>query len=334
MIITRLVALFVVLGFASSQVHRDVGRARYEDFPHQVLLLMKYANKELGGGTGTLISDQWVLTAAHNIQRRADSGKPVAIEVSIPSEGFKAEANKWFAHGSYDLDRDMSSNGEYDLRAIDLALVKLSAPLMKGEERANVVPALLPQPKEEIEDLSVMRFAGYGDNDLEGEESVLLQGTSVKLPGYLSDHLVYDLEDDIAEHHTMANAVKIYNKFEVEISDEEKQRLNKRFENQLKPSHIFTGVEKPKDTGPYTGHGDSGCGLFKVGENTVYGVLSASVYEGYHSQQFTRPIIWVKVSNHVWWINNKIELHSDRNFGGQQAEVEWFDEWEEGWDEE
>jgi len=318
MIVTRLVSVFILLYFCSAQVHRETGRAAHEQFPHQVEILMGYdgGSGAISGGTGTLISERWVLTCAHNLQRYEDRGAVTSVEARVPSKGLSAVASEWYAHDSYDLNRD--SSDYYDFDEIDIALVKLKAPLTDGNAPASVTPASLPRASDVIEDMSEVRFAGYGENDRD-EEGVLFEGRSYKLPGYLSGFLEFELDGDNEAHHTRKKAEDIYYHFKFEVSEEKKRAMNRAFEKQL-PNHIFTGVKRPHDIGPHTGHGDSGCGLFKMEGHTVYGVLSAADYCKDRSEQFTWPITWVRVSNQVAWIEGTMKSH-DEDVGRSNSSV-------------
>ena len=313
MIILRLAAAFILLGSSRGQVHRDAKVAEYDEFPHQVQIEVTFNNKNRGMGTGTLILDQWdeqwVLTAAHNFQTHPDHGRVVEAEVLIPSRGLRAEAGAWLWDTTrYNLFKPISQAYDYD--ELDLLLVKLKTNLMDGDGNlVRVQAARLPEENDRIEDWSEVRFAGYGLND-RGLEDTLLEGRSFKLPGFLSNHLQHELDTFNEEDHTKENAEKIYRRFEKEIGDEEKRGKNKHFEESSR--HILTGVRKPTDQASFSGTGDSGCGLFKLGDATVHGVLSAGDMTAEGEQQFTRPIIWVKVASELKWIKAKMNRHSDK----------------------
>ena len=315
MIITRLTVIFILFGLSSCQVRREVAEANYEDFPHQVQIVVTYADESVGGGTGTLILDkwgnQWVLTCAHVFQNVKGNGAVVSAEVRIPSEGFAAEASHWWSDGSYNIyEAEPEYEEEYNYEEMDIALVKLKTNLMTRDGMpARVTAATLPEEDDAIEDFSEVRFAGFGQNNRR-KDDILLEGRSYKLPDYISYHLEFKLEG----HHTMKKAERIYEYYRNVASDEEKRELNMRFELEY-PSHFFTGVRRPHDTGSHAGTGDSGCGLFKMGKSTtVHGVLIIQDYENYRRQQYTRPIKWVKVADFKGWIEGKMEAHSDRKF--------------------
>merc|ERR1719354_962088 len=313
---TRLAAVFILFRFSSCQVRRDLGRAAQDEYPHQVSLVVTDEKNEgyrAMFGSGTLISDRWVLTAAHNFESHKVIGRAKTAEVRIPSTGLSAEVEKWYAHPTYDLDQVLADEYDtYRLEMIDVALVKLKAPFMDGDQPANVKTASLPRLNEEIEDFSDVRFAGYGDND-HVNDTVLYKARSVKLPIYYCGVLQEELQYD--EDHNMDVAHEMFDKFEIKLNDEDKKKI-KEFSNDIGyHSHICTGVKNPNDIGPYITSGDSGCGLFKPEGDTVYGVLSTSNYEKEHDQQFTRPALWVKVSECLDFIEETMEKHEGRQEG-------------------
>ena len=73
MIFTKSIALLILLHLlrcwktTQGQVREDKGKAKHEDFPHQVAIYVRYEyNAPLCRvGTGTLISSQWILTSTH-----------------------------------------------------------------------------------------------------------------------------------------------------------------------------------------------------------------------------------------------------------------------------
>jgi len=326
MIFTRLAAVFMLLFSPSAcQVGRDVGRAAVEDYPHQVLIVVKGENHRVYKpctGSGTLISEQWVLTAAHNFDSDKDIGKAVGAEVRVPTKGYRAEAAAFYTHPTYDVDQALEDGEEYDFCMIDIALVRLKAPFMDGSRPAVIRTASLPRRNEEIEDFSNVRFAGYGTNDYNNED-VLYEGTSVKLPIYycatLDDHLPED------EYHSTDAAEIMFDFFENPLLNDQDKRNMKRFYQDNYRNIICTGVNNPHDIGSYNTIGDSGCGLFKTDDlNTVHGVMSTSNYSRFdHDQQFTRPTQWVKVSESLDFISWTMERHSDKNFGRQKGSLEF-----------
>jgi len=318
MLFTRLAAVFILFRLSSCQVRRETGRGSNEEYPHQVLIVVTGENHDVYNpcrGSGTLISDQWVLTAAHNFDNDEDTGKAVSAEVSVPAMGYSAEAASWYPHPTYNFDHDLEGD-EYDFDMVDIALVRLKTPFMDGNKPAEINAAGLPQPDEEIENFSDVRFAGYGEND-HGDEPVLYEGKSVKLPIYYC-WMKNDLDDK--EAHNMDAAVEKFEYFENELDDQGKKNL-KEFHELVYHSHICTGVRRPREIGPYIGYGDSGCGLFKPEGSTVYGVLSTSDYENTHDQQFTRPALWVKVSKCLDFIRGTMNRHSDKEFGRQKGSL-------------
>ena len=111
MIFTRLAAVFILFRLSSCQVRRDIGRATNEEYPHQVMIVVTGENHEVYApcrGSGTLITDQWVLTTAHNFDK--DIGKAVSAEVSVPAMRYSAEAASWRVHPTYDVDRALEDD--------------------------------------------------------------------------------------------------------------------------------------------------------------------------------------------------------------------------------
>ena len=50
MTIARLVAVFILIGSSQCQVHKDVKIAAYDEFPHQVYILVTYENRWRSSG--------------------------------------------------------------------------------------------------------------------------------------------------------------------------------------------------------------------------------------------------------------------------------------------
>jgi len=340
---------------SSGQVHNEWRKAKHKRYPHQVLIYSTFTarvtvgNVEnengkipmemLGSGTGTLIADQWVLTAAHLFDSsiEMDGYGYVLHEAEVQqyygNVTYKAQVDWIVPHESWDLHVSLRDEYITDEMA-DICLVHLAAPLRGVKDgktvTAVVQPALLP--RENIPDFAAVRFAGYGANDrherklqsigfgrkypwgnIEGElmpwalknkgRRPLLESKITKLPYYYC--AIFRRYHDRAGFYSEHAARQFYDYFQ-----REHDRLS---EEERNPWQDCVGNRYLNDRRGMVDSGDSGSGIFvdpynsDIG-NTIYGIVVAvAVPYREDGHQFVQPSQFVKVAPLVEWIFEMVD---------------------------
>ena len=190
MIFTKWVAAFTLLhfvgSFASGQVIDDIGPANLDEFTHQVLISVRYNNPPANDagpqwvGSGTLISDDWVLTCAHIFDYNPLYGSVTEVEVKYRAINVNEEeqsvAVEARVHFRDHRDRQRNIYAETYRPEEDIALL-----LLKNRINGFYNLAALPRADAEIANGATVRWAGYGKTR-NGEGGDLLEGRTVKLP--------------------------------------------------------------------------------------------------------------------------------------------------------
>ncbi|KAM8962901.1 plasminogen isoform 1-T1 [Lycaon pictus] len=120
--------------------------ANPHSWPWQISLRTRYGKHFCGG---TLISPEWVLTAAHCLER---SSRPASYKVILG------------AHKEVNLESDVQEIEVYKLflepTRADIALLKLSSPAVIT---SKVIPACLPPPNYVVADRTLCYITGWGE---------------------------------------------------------------------------------------------------------------------------------------------------------------------------
>ncbi|CAK7301102.1 PLG [Vulpes lagopus] len=120
--------------------------ANPHSWPWQISLRLRYGKHFCGG---TLISPEWVLTAAHCLER---SSRPASYKVILG------------AHKEADLESDVQeievSKLFLEPTRADIALLKLSSPAVIT---SKVIPACLPPPNYVVADRTLCYITGWGE---------------------------------------------------------------------------------------------------------------------------------------------------------------------------
>lgn len=164
---------------AVNEHHRIVGgsQAQLGEYPWQVSL--RYHGQHLCGGT--LIDDQWVLTAAHCFKNTVRQYWTVAMgitDIGHVSHSHVREVSHIYQHGSYNEHTNRN----------DVALIKLSSPVdLSG---SSVRTACLPDQQETFDGL-VCTVTGWGATHSDGRAVRYLR--EVDLPIMSSNLCTYYL---------------------------------------------------------------------------------------------------------------------------------------------
>lgn len=163
--------------------HRVTGRiyggqkAEPGAFPWQVLLLGPVS------AAGALVSDTWILTAAHAVYGQKDAAASLDIRMGtlkrLSPEYTQAEAEAVFIHEGYTHDAGFDN---------DIALIKLKD---KVTVNSNIRPVCLPGQSAE----SLMRTDAVGT----------VSGWGLTQRGFLARSLMY-VDVPVADHHSCARA--------------------------------------------------------------------------------------------------------------------------------
>ena len=168
------------------QVREDKGKAKHEDFPDQVAIYVRdeYNAPLCRVGTGTLISNQWILTSTHLFKPKNNDkvswGRVTDVYVQfgetecfgVTEQYLREVAERKAYHKRNSLDRTDTDFLPHE----DITLLNLENPIEGFTGFAR-----LPPQDYNIEDYKDMEFAGFGRNK-EGESGTLRKGTTKKLP--------------------------------------------------------------------------------------------------------------------------------------------------------
>lgn len=194
---------FLVCGVPSNPI-RDTGRifggtrAEEGNFPWQV-----YFNNPRA--SGVLISDRWVMTAAHVLEGY-DKPTMYAGVINVRRESLKSEAEKLIPEASFIhpawKEEPPETRTDFDN---DIALLKLRDPVKMGP---NISPICLPgkSPEYELQEGTLGYIAGWGQREI-GRPPVDLWKAQIPVvsmdkcrsvkPGYSDDSVVYIFTDNM-----------------------------------------------------------------------------------------------------------------------------------------
>ncbi|MBN3326183.1 MASP2 protease, partial [Atractosteus spatula] len=252
----------------SGKLARIIGgsQAGKNEFPWQVLVIV---GQEFKGGA-SLISDNWVLTAAHVLHGHGDVANvelKMGITERADSNAVVGVPEKIFIHDRYKQD-----GVNYDH---DIALVKLSN---RVPISSSVMPICLPQREDRFlvkqDDVGVVSGWGVSRKSGRGPGSVHLR--YVELP-------VVDFEVCKAGYRDLGAEIK--------------------HDFILTENMICAGIPQG---GKDTCHGDSGgpFAFYDDGKNSWY--IGGIVSWGYECAKAGQYGVYTKVTNYVSWINDVI----------------------------
>uniref|UniRef100_T1KRU4 Peptidase S1 domain-containing protein n=1 Tax=Tetranychus urticae TaxID=32264 RepID=T1KRU4_TETUR len=130
---------------------------------------------------GSIISDQWVLTAAHCVKGVYESNFLVVANASKLSDSIERNLShrisKIIVHPNYDEETN----------ANDISLIKLETKLDLGKSYGHMVPVCLPKPFNgqgqfnNKDSINFVTVSGWGSTDEDGSNSINLLATEVAM---------------------------------------------------------------------------------------------------------------------------------------------------------